>query len=321
VPQPDRDPGLETSALESALDSAILRGDAKAALSAADDLVGRHALGAAAKGLEAAIQAFPTEPRFWTLLLDVLLRWRDWERFDQAAAKAGALFPLRPDVAFARGRAAEERGRTCRAVREYGRAARLDPEDLEPVQRMARLLRLAKRPFLARQRIRRALRIHPHAASLYGGLGYAYVQDGQYEKAVAAFRRAADLEPEDAPWFGDLGGTLLLLERWREAAACAVRALKGGRPSEKAWTVFAVSHRHLGNRQAAERGYRRAVEVARDVSRARGNLGLFLASLPPSDARTEEAASHLRAAVEAHPDWIEAAAALDALPRPEASSS
>ena len=295
------------------IDAAVARGDRDAALALADDLVRRGALAAAAHGLERAVLAFPDEPRFLPRLLEVHLRWRDWDEFDTWSARALARFPARADLHFLVGQALEEQDKTCAAIRAYGRAARLDSDDVESIQRIARLFRMRSRPFLARRRLRRAILHHPETAALHGAVGYAYVDDGQYAKAVKAFKRAAELEPEDAPWLDHWGGALLLSERWRDAAAVAVRALKANPSSEKGWTVFAVAHRHLDNADKAERGFRKAVESARDASRAQGNLGLYLASLSPAGARATEATRQLEAALSAHPEWEEVRAALHRL--------
>jgi Flp pilus assembly protein TadD len=303
----------ETSVVAKALDEALGRRDPVAARESADVLIRRHALAPAAVGLEHAVEAFPDDPAFATRLLDVLLRWREWDRFDAWAERVVARFPGRADLRFVTGRAAEERGRTCRAIREYGRASRIDPDDLEPVQRIAKLFRLRDRPFLARRGVRRALKRHPDAAALHGTMGYAYVQDEQYAKAISAFYKAAKLEPDDAPWLDALGGALVLAERWEDALKVASRALRRGPGSERAWTVYAIAKRHLGDFPAAERGYRKAVECSREPTRARGNLGLFLASRKPEGALLEETEAHLRLAFEAHPDWAEVGDALETL--------
>lgn len=304
-----------SSAGADVLEEAVSRRDLAAALVASDDLTKEGFL-SAAPALERAADAFPDEPRFALRALHLLLRARDWPRLDARLAVSKSRFPASGDLYALEARAQEERGRTCAAIRAYGRVVRLDGDDLETVIRVARLFREKKRPFLARRGLRRALARHPDAAALHGAMGYSYVQDRQFAKAVRAFRRADELEPDDAPWAEHLGGALLLLERWHDAAAIAVKSLEAKRGTEKTWTVFAVAHRHLGHLDRAEKGYRTALRVARDPSRARGNLGLFLASLGSEGARAEEAIDHLRAALDAHPDWSEAQDALTGLISP-----
>jgi tetratricopeptide (TPR) repeat protein len=303
--------------LADALRKAIDGGDASEALEAADALVrGTDApVGAPATLdlLESAVVAFPDEAGFSVRLLESCLRRRDWARFDARAAAARTRFPGRADLHFLVGRGAEDRGLVCAAIRAYGQAWRRDKQDLEAVQRMARLFRFRRRPFLARRRIRRALQHDLKSAPLHAALGYAYVDDAQYEKAVRAFTRAVRLEPDDSPYLDDLGGALLLSERWQEAAGCATKSLKSRPGSEKSWTVYAVAHRHLGDAEKAEKGYRKAAACAREGGRARGNLGLYLANRGANAKELVEAAEHLRAALAAHPDWEEVREALSAL--------
>ncbi len=305
IAPPDPDPALE---------AALEKDDPSALVTAVDALLRRGTLASADHYLERAGRKYPNEPRIAVRRLEVQFRWKDWERFEEISNDILRRFPERSDLHLIVGQALEEQERVCEAIRSYGRAARRDPSDLEPAQRIARLFRARKRPFLARRNLRRALVHHPDAAVLHGTLGYAYVDDAQFPKAVACFKRAVELEPEDSPWLDDLGGALLLAERWKEAAAAAVRSLKGRAQNERAWTVYAVAHRHLGNLADAEKGYRNAVKASKRPTRARGNLGLFLASRRKDDsAAVAEAKTHLHAALLAHPEWHEVETAYEGL--------
>jgi Tfp pilus assembly protein PilF len=303
------------SASVDALEEAVSKKDTAGALAAADALT-REGLLSGTPTLERAADAFPDEPRFALRALHLLLRARDWPRFDARFSTTVSRFGESLDLHALKGRAEEEQGHACAALRAYGHVVRLDRDDLETAIRMARIFREKKRPFLARRGLRRALVRHPDAAELHGAMGFSYVQDGQYQKAVRSFRRANELEPEDSPWAEHLGSGLLLLERWHDAAAVAVKSLEARRGTERTWTVFAVAHRHLGHLDRAEKGYRTALKCANDPSRARGNLGLFLASLGAEGPRAEEATGHLRAALDAHPDWTEVEDALTKLLSP-----
>lgn len=308
VAPPDPDPVLE---------AALEKDDPGPLVAAVDALLRRGTLASADYYLERAGRKYPNEPRIAVRRLEVQHRWKDWERFEEISAELLKRFPERADLHLITGQALEEQERYCEAIRAYGRAARRDPGDLEPAQRIARIFRARRRPFLARRNLRRALLHHPDAAVLHGTLGYAYIDDGQYPKAVASFRRAVELEPEDSPWLDDLGGALLLSERWREAAATAVKSLKARPNNERAWTAYAVAHRHLGNLADAEKGYRNAVKASKRPTRARGNLGLFLASRRKDDVSLlSEAKTHLHAALLAHPEWHEVETAYESLRAP-----
>jgi len=287
------------------LDAALLARSADALVAGVDRASSQYSLAGAAHYLERGLLVFPRDPRLYVRLLEILLRWRDYDRFDEVAADAVARFPERADLHTLIGQSRAEREETCAAIRAYGRAARLDPDDVESIQRVARLFRQRSRPFHARRFVRLHLERHPDVAALHATIGFCYIDDEQYGKAVAAFKAAVDLEPDDSPYIDDWGGALVLAERWREAAAVAVRSLKGRPGRERAWTVFAVAHRHLGNAESAEKGYRKAVETSRAPSRAQGNLGLYLASRTDRADLRAEAREHLHAALLEHPDWTE----------------
>jgi tetratricopeptide (TPR) repeat protein len=295
------------------LDRALSDGRRAAALEAAEDLVRAGPFAATRDALERAAARFPDEPRLAALRIELHARFLDWDGLDAVLPSLHARFPDRGEVAFAAGRALEARGQACAAIRAYGRAARLDPDDVDAVARVAKVFRARGRPFLARRRLRRGLARHPDAAPLHAQMAYAYVEDGQTAKAVAAFQRAVALDPEESPWLDELGVALLLAERWKAAASAAVRSIRARPGREKPWTVYAVAHRRLGNDEQAEKGYRAAVRHAREPGRARGNLGLFLAAKSPPHP---EAREHLTAAAEAHPDWEEVVAALERLGPP-----
>lgn len=62
-------------------------------------------------------------------------------------------------------------------------------------------------------------------AEHWASLGQAFRELGQYDDAVAAFRRALDLAPADADTWHRLGVVLLLLQRDDEAIVAFRRAL------------------------------------------------------------------------------------------------
>jgi len=107
----------------------------------------------------------------------------------------------------------------------------------------------------------------------------------------------------------------MLCERWSEAAQAALESLRIRKRNERAWTVFAIANKQLGDDKRAEQGYRNAVRAAREPGRAKGNYGLYLARRPE---RLLEAVRLLREAHDAHPDWDEVEDRLAEITRPEA---
>lgn len=72
---------------------------------------------------------------------------------------------------------------------------------------------------------RKAARKFPDSAELQQGLACCAGHEGAIEEALAASRRAVDLDPHNAIYVSDLGWTLVLAERFQEAEATFERAL------------------------------------------------------------------------------------------------
>jgi tetratricopeptide (TPR) repeat protein len=285
-PPPGRDSRPHN--LELRFREALAHGEASSVLRVADELLRAGDYKRGRDWLEQAWEALPSEPRIAVRLLEIHSRYHNWTRFDDVAREALAAHAQTGELHFVVGSGYEARQDWPRAWAAFGRAAELAPEEVEPVLRMARAYRLARRPEDAVRVLARALKRHKKAAPLHAALGYAWIQAEQAPKAIQCFERAVDLQPDWDPYLDDLAGALMLCERWAEAARVAQVSLLKRKRNERAWTVYAIAHSNLGNAAHAEQGYR--------------NFGIFLAKLPE---RLLEAVRYLREAQEAHPDWTE----------------
>jgi tetratricopeptide (TPR) repeat protein len=78
-----------------------------------------------------------------------------------------------------------------------------------------------------------ALELYAKAAKKFSNVplfhqrvGQCAAQEEMFEEAIAAGQRAMDLDPENASFVSDMGWTLFLAERYREAEAMFLRALE-----------------------------------------------------------------------------------------------
>jgi cytochrome c-type biogenesis protein CcmH/NrfG len=85
--------------------------------------------------------------------------------------------------------------RTADAVRAFRRARELDPEDQEWSQRL-----LALDPASELASAEQRARATPRDDELWGDLGDAYAAAGRAQDALGAYRRAAELDPDDGEW-------------------------------------------------------------------------------------------------------------------------
>lgn len=74
----------------------------------------------------------------------------------------------------------------------------------------------------------------PNAAEFQQGLGCCAGHEGAIDEALAASRRAVELDPENAAYVSDLGWTLVLAERYHEAEAAFLGALAMDPSNERA---------------------------------------------------------------------------------------
>jgi tetratricopeptide (TPR) repeat protein len=81
---------------------------------------------------------------------------------------------------------------------------------------------------------REAARKFPHVAAFQQGISCCAGHEGFIEEALAASRRAMELDPENAAYVSDLGWTLVLAKRYHEAEAAFLRALAMDPSNERA---------------------------------------------------------------------------------------
>jgi Tfp pilus assembly protein PilF len=264
----------------------------------------------ARRALWVAVERWPEDERLARRLADALHRTGDGEGMRRFARLVHGRKLRSADVHFALGVWAETRGLPAVAARSFARAARAEPEDTDAVVRLARVYRAEQRPDLAQRVVEAAILRHPEAADLHAALGYAAIDAHRPVAAARCFREAVRLAPDWITYREDLAGAMLLAERWRDAAEEAQAVVRASPRSERGWAALAAGLARLGQREHADRAYRRALELSSRPARLHGNYGLFLAADP---ARLFEAARHLRLALEAYPDWDEVRASLDQL--------
>jgi tetratricopeptide (TPR) repeat protein len=165
-------------------------------------------------------------------------------------------------------------GRSADAMRAYERATAQDPKLAKAWERLAvALMEAPQRPAAARAALQKAIRLTPREALLWSRLSHTYVQESQFDDAIAAQRRAielaestsnpiADLFPENARarlagYRVDLAQLYLHLERYDEVLETVDKAVAGLKDTPaleervRASLYGSASHWKLGNRADA----------------------------------------------------------------------
>jgi tetratricopeptide (TPR) repeat protein len=170
----------------------------------------------------------------------------------------------------------DEATRAMRSARETGdptwygharasvdRALALDPSDFAALRASAWVL-LGQHEFrAARARAEEAVAREPDDWASWANLTDALVELGEYERAVEAADRLADLRPGVPAYTRVAGLQALLGDRMRAIATLevAVAAAEHAEPETLAWTLVHLGHEHraLGDVPAATAAYERAL--------------------------------------------------------------
>lgn len=139
-------------------------------------------------------------------------------------------------------------------------------------------------------------------ASLSYSLASALLTNGQYEEALAHYRRCVDLEPENGDAWQRLATSLCYLDRPEEAADSLTQALAKLPGHAECWLALSRIQKNMGMLTDAVTAARHAIEPAPQNPEAQ----VWLASLLLLTDRTEEATSLLASVISAHPRDVDA---------------
>jgi len=133
-------------------------------------------------------------------------------------------------------------------------------------------------------------------------LGIAYLKQGQHQKALECFKRAAKLDPRFAAAHNNLASTLIELGRPEKALASFKSALQLNPSYAEAHQNLGVALRMLRRHDEAIAQFKRALKLKPDYADAHNNLGIAFDELNQHD----EAAACYRRALALKPNFADA---------------
>ncbi len=149
---------------------------------------------------------------------------------------------------------------------------------------------------------RRALELNQNYAEANYNLGLVYRELGKRSEAVACFHRALELKPEFAAAHNSLGGALKDGGNLDEAVACYRRALELKADCAEAHCNLGNALRDQGKLEESLACCRRALELKPDDAEAHRNMGMVL----KGQGKLDDAVACYRRALELKPDYAEA---------------
>lgn len=140
-----------------------------------------------------------------------------------------------------------------------------------------------------------------YEAELYYGLGSAFDEYGQVERAKTAYTRAIGLKPDYAEALYNLANILKSQGRLAEAVDLYRQSLGAAPESVEVRTNFAAALRSQGEIEEAVEQWEKVLEIDPDNPFAHFNLGEALAGKGEYD-RSE---GHFEEALRVRPDWVD----------------
>jgi len=224
-------------------------------------------------------------------------------RYAELEGRARLLVEQYPDSGFvwkALGASLHAQGKD--SLQASQKAAELRPDDADAHSNLGNALRGLGQFDGAVASYRRALAVKPDFADAHNNLGNALRDLGQFDEAAASYRRALKLEPDFADAHNNLGNALRDLGRLEDAVASYRRALAIKPNYPEAHSNLGNALRDLGRLEDAAASYRRALAIKPNYADAHRNLGAALRDL----GQVDEAVASYHRALAIKPDYAEA---------------
>jgi putative PEP-CTERM system TPR-repeat lipoprotein len=197
------------------------------------------------KAVEANPQAVP--PRL--LLIDYLLRTRDFKQATTAAQSAVAALPDKGELLDALGRAQLGSGEINQAISTFTKVAAMQPLSPVPHMHLAEAYLADKKKENAIQSLNKALTIKSDYLEAQRALIILNATPEQYQRALTTARDIQRQRPKETIGYMLEGDTYVTVKKWDEAIAAYQQGLKQTGSVEPALKIHSVM---MGTSRAAE---------------------------------------------------------------------
>jgi protein O-mannosyl-transferase len=200
------------------------------------------------------------------------------------------------------GSAAEDKGQTDEAIRQYQEATRLAPGYALAHNNLGLALSKKGQTDEAIRQYQEALRLQPGYAEAHNNLGVALEKKGQTGEAIREYQEAIRLTPGYALAHNNLGNALDKAGQTDEAIRQYQEALRLHPDYAEAHGNLGVALDEKGETDEAIHQYQEAIRLAPGYALAHSNLGVAL----DKKGQTNEAIRHYQEALRLQPDYAEA---------------
>jgi Tfp pilus assembly protein PilF len=164
------------------------------------------------------------------------------------------------------------------------------------------------RPSLAAEEFKKAIKLNPKSPYSHKGLGIAYTQMGRYPDAIAALRKALELNPYYVDVRNDLGTALIVSGKREEGKAEYLAAYNDPTNPRPELTSYNLANAYLEEKKYADAANWFKTSVGRNKQNAEAYLGLAESLM--ALGQPEQAVGPLEAGLKEIPNHIALLAAL-----------
>jgi protein O-GlcNAc transferase len=229
----------------------------------------------AADAFRRAAELDPGYTAAWQGLACLLIERRDYKGAGEALASARASQDHDDALtAYYAGNLAIAQGDTETAIREYARAAEIQPDSADILNSYGSCLQQNGRDADARPILERAVELRPNFAEALNNLGNAYVNLRQFDEAIGCYTRALAVQPGLAITACNLGNVYRNLSQLDLAERCFRQAIDADPNLQMAYNGLALTkqmhHRHADAIELFEK----ALKIDPDYPEALNNLAI-----------------------------------------------
>lgn len=252
----------------------------------------------AAAALEEGLQAIPDqmEPESLLWLAEMYLKAGRREEAARVPVRWGPRATRGVRLAID-GRLAEEAGDVGSAVSLYEAALAQDPLLVHIALRLRSLYGKQGRPEAIEPFARRGLEVSPRVDAYHNLLGEVAKERGDFRAALAHFRKAVDLAPDDPRYLGNLAIAAAAVGNRKEAREAVDWAVRQSPRQPEAWLLLGSALDRLGDPAGALEAFGKARELGAEGVAADIGTALVLARI----GRVAEARRLLAEAERRHP--------------------
>ncbi len=231
---------------------------------------------AAVTAFQKVIELDPKRTNAYRDLGEIYFRMQKWQECVDTLEKAAALDATNAQALFTIGNAYDEQRNFAKAAEAYERFLKLNPENAWMGSLKLGQDRLELGQFdQAVTALELAAQAQPKDIKVNYTLAQAYEKAGQLEKAEAAFKNLADLNPQDATtYYSQIVKMYDEAGRNENAIEAAKKVIELSPKSEIAVFNLGIMYQKLKRYDEAIATFRQAIQIKSDYDAAYYNIGL-----------------------------------------------